>query len=121
MSVFDYLDYRVFLNAFYRERKRLNPSYSYRVFSNTARIRSPNYLKLVIDGKRRITERSLDAFVLGVRLLGPEADYFRNLVRSEEAPDPQERARAIRRLVELRNEAARGWSESAAESSASPA
>ncbi len=80
-----------------------------------AKIRSPNYLKLVIDGKRRITERSLEAFVLGLKLQGVESEYFRNLVRSEEADDSQVRAQSIRRLVELRNESARGWAARGAE------
>ena len=53
MDVFDYLNYRAFLRDYYVERKRKG-KVSFRSFSQRAGLKSPNYLKLVMDGERNL-------------------------------------------------------------------
>src|SRR4051812_26586430 len=54
--VFDFLDYRKYLKAFYEHAKRTSKGrFSYRVFSNQTGVDSPNYLKLIVDGQRNLT------------------------------------------------------------------
>ena len=54
IDVFGYLDYRQFLADFYAAKKQAR-GFSYRAFSRIARLGAPNYLKLVIMGKRNLT------------------------------------------------------------------
>ena len=54
-EVFDYLDYRAFLRDHYLDKKQ-RQGLSFRGFSKRAGLKSPNYLKLVIDGQRNLTE-----------------------------------------------------------------
>ncbi|MCM2277395.1 MAG: TIGR02147 family protein [Oligoflexia bacterium] len=87
MDLFEYTDYRKYLKDYYQAQKARNPSYSFRVFANRARLASPNYLKLVIDGARRITDRNLEQFIRGLGLTKAEAGYFRKLVQYQESAD----------------------------------
>jgi|GEM_PF-609728 len=81
-NVFDYLDYREFLRATYAEGKRLK-KLSYRAFSRRAGLLSPNYLKLVIDGKRNITHEMAQRFAQALHLTAEGTEYFELLVRRE--------------------------------------
>lgn len=98
-SLFEYFDYREYLQDFYRFHKRRNTSYSYRLFARKAKLGSPNYLKLVVDGKRRITDRTLYQFARGLGLSRDEEKYFRELVMYQEVSDPDSKENHLRALL----------------------
>jgi hypothetical protein len=54
-----YTDYRIFLRDFYEFKRAQTKSslrpYSYATFAASADIKSPNYLKLIIDGQRNLS------------------------------------------------------------------
>ena len=54
-NVFGYLDYRVLLRDYYLYRKQDKRGFSYRQFSLKAKLSSPSYLKMVIDGTRNLS------------------------------------------------------------------
>ena len=84
-DLFDYFDYREYLHDYYLFHKKKNSAYSYRLFARKAKLGSPNYLKLVVDGKRRITtDRTLYQFARGLGLTRDEEKYFRELVMYQE-------------------------------------
>lgn len=105
LSVYHFLDYREFLKAFYEIKKEQNSGYSHRVFAQRAGLKSPNYLKLVMDGQRRITDRNLSQFLRGLDLSGKEAKYFKNLVSFQELEDPNEKQQYLHKLVSERAQA----------------
>jgi len=96
VDVFRYLDYRLFLADYYRAGK--GRGFSYRNFSRAARLRSPNYLKLVIEGQRNLTVEMAERFAAACRLKGDDAEYFVELVRLNQAASDAERNQAYRRL-----------------------
>lgn len=102
VNLFVFEDYREYLRAFYVEQKNRNRGFSFRLFARHAGLASPNYLKLVIEGTRRITDKSLPQFVRGLRLSQEEASYFRALVSHQEAKDAQEREVTASELLKLR-------------------
>jgi len=121
-NLFDYFDYRDFLQDFYQFHKKRNSAYSYRLFARKAKLGSPNYLKLVVDGKRRITDRTLFQFSRGLGLTRDEEKYFRELVMYQEVSDPdskelhlkalmkyQEKQRTPTPLTEARSQALSDW------------
>ncbi len=89
-EVFAYLDYREFLRDFYSARKA-ESDYSFRSFSRRAGLKSPNYLKLVMDGDRNLTAKMSIRFAAACHLEGPAADYFTALVAFGQAKDVEER------------------------------
>jgi len=98
-SLFDYFDYREYLHDFYKFHKKKNSAYSYRLFARKAKLGSPNYLKLVVDGKRRITDRTLYQFARGLGLSRDEEKYFRELVMYQEVSDPDSKELHLRALL----------------------
>jgi uncharacterized protein (TIGR02147 family) len=98
-NLFDYFDYREFLHDYYLFHKRKNSAYSYRLFARKAKLGSPNYLKLVVDGKRRITDRTIFQFARGLGLTRDEEKYFRELVMYQEVSDPDSKELHLRSLL----------------------
>jgi uncharacterized protein (TIGR02147 family) len=106
--VYRYLDYRAFLRDAYRDRKQHQRGFSYRWFSRRAGLSSPNFLKLVIDGKRNLTVASARRFAAAFDLNVTETAFFCDLVAFNQARSPAEkneyyeRIRASRRHREVR-------------------
>lgn len=98
IDVFDYLDYRAFLRDYYEHKKAAGRGFSYRVFSRLAQLKSPNYLKLVIDGERNLSAPMAERFATACGLAGPEAQHFVDLVAFNQAGTLAERNESYARL-----------------------
>src|SRR5436190_23110865 len=98
VRAFSYLDHRLFLRDLYAEKKRQGKGFSYRAFSRRAGIRSTNYLRLVVVGKRNLSAEMAVRFARGFGLEGTEAEYFCDLVAFTQAKTSEERNRAHARL-----------------------
>jgi uncharacterized protein (TIGR02147 family) len=99
VDVFHFRDYRVFLRAHYELRKQRRGGYSLRAFSRGAGLRSPNYLKLVMDGDRNLTPSMALRFAEGCGLSGEGAEYFCELVAFNQARLARERELHFERLT----------------------
>lgn len=92
-NLYDYLEYRAWLNDAWEHLRAQSRTYSYRWFSRKAGFGSPSYLKHVIDGDRNLTDDSARR-VAGAFDLGPqETSYFVALVHMNQASTTEERAR----------------------------
>lgn len=98
IDVFSYLSYRSFLRDAYTDLKTRQRGFSYRWFSKRAGLSSPNFLKLVMDGKRNLSPRGAEAFATALGLVGREASFFRELVDFEQAETAADKNRAWDRL-----------------------
>ncbi len=96
-DIFDYLDYRAYLREFYRRRKE-HTAFSYRAFSMRAKLKSPNYLKLVIDGERNLTPPMAKRFAAACGLTGQGSSFFVELVAFGQATTMDERNEIYSRL-----------------------
>jgi uncharacterized protein (TIGR02147 family) len=102
LSVFRFADYRAFLREYYAGRKAQDERFSHRVFARSAGFSSPNFLKLVMDGKRNLGPTSIAPFARACGLTGEAAEYFAELVAFNQARSRDERERHYRRLREFR-------------------
>ena len=91
INIFKYKDYRQFLKDYYSEKKKLLKAFSFRFFAKKANLTSPNYLKLVMDGKRNLTHRNVKKFADGLGLQEKEAHFFENLVFMNQAKNDEEK------------------------------
>jgi len=89
VDVFRYRDYREFLAAFYAQGKAAG--LSYRGFARSAGLAAPNYLKLVIEGKRNLSEQMAERFAGACRLNEESTQYFKLLVAFSHAAEDAER------------------------------
>ena len=67
-SILSYNDFRQYLEDFYQQQKRETHGFSFETFSTEAGIKSPNYLKLVIQGKRNLTTEATFKFAKALQL-----------------------------------------------------
>lgn len=104
----EYMDYRLFLGDFYHFKKvqtktSIRP-YSYAIFSAAADIKSPNYLKMIIEGKRNLSNDMIGKFAKACGLNKAQSDEFKLLVLFNQAEDPADRNYALKKLSEYRVE-----------------
>jgi uncharacterized protein (TIGR02147 family) len=101
-DVFYYLDYRAFLRDLYAHKKAEGRGFSYRSFARRAKLGSPSFLKLVIEGQRNLSLEMAGRFASALGLVGDAADYFRVLVELNQAEDSATRDAAYDRLTAFR-------------------
>lgn len=102
----DYMDYRKYLADWYaarraRSRGELRP-YSYPMFSAAADIKSPNYLKMIMEGRRNLSGDMVGKFAKAMGLLKEATEEFRLLVSMNQASDPAERNFFLKELADHR-------------------
>lgn len=92
-EVYQFVNYRLFIQRFFDYKKNVNPHYSASLFARKAGFgeNSRGYLKLVIDGKRNLTAHTIRAFSEAMELQGSESVYFENLVYFNQAEKERDR------------------------------
>ena len=104
----DYLDYRLYLREFYQAKKELSKNdlrpYSYQLFSAAANIKSPNYLKMIIEGQRNLSEDMIGKFAKALALSKDQSEEFSYLVKLNQAEDTSERNIYLKKISEVRVE-----------------
>ncbi|MBI2608701.1 MAG: TIGR02147 family protein [Deltaproteobacteria bacterium] len=101
LNVYAYKDYRKLLSDFYYDQKKKRASYSYKAFADRAGLNSPNYLKLVMDGKRNLSHKNIKKFAKGLGLESVQVEYFENLVYYNQAQDAETRDLYLTKLKGL--------------------
>jgi uncharacterized protein (TIGR02147 family) len=104
-EVLHYSNYRTYLQDFYDFKKAEQPIFSHRYFAQKAGLTSPNYLKLVMDGKRNLTKKSLVKFMAALGLKGKRAEFFENLVFFNQAESLPERNLYYANILRVRAKA----------------
>jgi len=101
-TIFEYMDYREYLRLLFEKRKHDNSFYSYRLFSQKAGFKSPNFLKLVVDGKRNLTKASVFRVAKAFGLNKSESDYLENLVFLNQSKTLDEKNLYLSRVMRYR-------------------
>ncbi len=99
-NIFEYTNYRLFLSDLYDYLKVTTDYFSFRYFSKKAGFKSPNYLKLVIEGQRNISEESVEKFCKALKLSKNECDFFARLVGFTQASNNSERAEHALKILQ---------------------
>jgi len=100
-EVFKYIDFRRYLADYYIEKKRDTRHFSYRYFARRAGIKSPVFLKQVIDGKRNLTREMIEKFLTALDLKKKESIYFKNLVLFNQAKISHEKQEAYSVMLSM--------------------
>ena len=102
----DYMNYREYLAAFYQFKRKSSKgslrAYNYAVFSAAANIKSPNYLKMIIEGKRNLSDDMIGKFGKALGLNKEQTEEFRLLVQFTQATDPADRNMYLKKMSEHR-------------------
>lgn len=100
-SIYEYKDYRKFLNDFYETNKKEKSFFSHRYFCNKANLSSPMHLKLVMTGERNLSHKSIKSFIKGLGLKSKEATYFENMVYFNQTKNSEEQLEYYNKLIKL--------------------
>ncbi|MEW6441617.1 MAG: TIGR02147 family protein [bacterium] len=100
--IFEYDNYRTYLKDLYAYLKENKPHFSYRYFSSKAGFRSPNLLKLVIEGKRNLSPESIGKFIHALKLNKTEGEFFRTVVHLNQARTADEKRFYAEQLMRFR-------------------
>lgn len=98
-DVFQYTDYRKYLRETYEERKRQNPRFSHRLIAQKVGFRSSGLFAQIVGGLTNLSESMVERFVDFLGLDGDEADYFRLLVRFNQAKSYRAKREALEGLL----------------------
>lgn len=101
-SVFQYLDYRVFLEDMFRYRKAKSQKFSHRYFALQAGFASPNFLQLVMTGQRNLTSSSITKVAKGFSLKSKAREFFEYLVFMTQAKNHEERNYYYQKMMSVR-------------------
>lgn len=99
-SVFEYDDYRSFMSDYYQWKKRTS-AFSWREFAKVSGFSSPNYLKVVCDGKSGLSNPGTKRVAKAMGLVGAEYDYFQQLVRFGQAKKDAEKEDAYAEMINI--------------------
>lgn len=99
--VIDYLDYREFLQDFYLAKKYANPNYSYRVFTAKGDLKSPSHLKMISEGSRNLTSKTLFKYIKALGLTSDrDKRYFELLVKYNQEKNIDFKEEFFQKLME---------------------
>ena len=102
----DYMSYREYLADYYQYKRKASKGslrqYNYAVFSAAANIKSPNYLKMIIEGKRNLSEDMIGKFGKALGFNKEQTEEFRLLVNFTQATDPADRNIFLKKMSEHR-------------------
>jgi uncharacterized protein (TIGR02147 family) len=102
----DYLDFRKYLADYYSYRREISKKdlrpYTYAVFSAGANIKSPNYLKMIVEGRRNLSDDMIGKFSKALGLNKEQGEEFRLMVSFGQATDSAERNMYLKELNEFR-------------------
>lgn len=96
------MDYRLFLKDMFRFRKKKNKHFSHRFFAAKAGFSSSNYLNLVMQGKRNLTNASVPKVAKGFGLKTKEREFFENLVFMNQSKTLDEKKYYYKKIVSIR-------------------
>lgn len=100
-AVFKFIDYRAYLRAMFDYHKATVRHFSYRYFARKAGFAAPNFIKLVMDGKRNLSSASISKIAKGFTLKKKERDFLENLVLMNQAADHEERNFYYKKMLSL--------------------
>jgi uncharacterized protein (TIGR02147 family) len=98
-NLFAYLDYRQYLKDYYEEKKAANPVFSYQAFANKAGFKTKSFLKMVITGKKNLSESSLQKVAAALKLDSKSIAYFEDLVAFNQAKSLRLRNQLLEKLL----------------------
>lgn len=107
VSIWSYLDYRLFLSDHIAYKRSASPGFSVRKFCLEAQITTQNYVLKVIRGEKNLGPKLCENFIRALGLQTAEAEYFRALIRLAGATTLEQRDLASSQLDSLRSRYAR--------------
>lgn len=100
-SIFEYDNYRQFLQDYFSSKKKEKASFSQRYFTQKAGFNAHNFCTLVMQGKRNLATDSIHKIIKTIGLKGKAAVFFENLVYFNQTSSPDDKEFYYNRMREI--------------------
>ena len=98
--IVEYSDFREYMRDYYEERKRRSV-FSWREFSKIAGFSSSSYMKVVCDGKSKLSRVGVERTGAAMGLVGFEMEYFRAMVEYGQAATEAKKKAAYEHMLSI--------------------
>ncbi|WP_298772509.1 TIGR02147 family protein [uncultured Fibrobacter sp.] len=98
--IVDYSDFRRYMRDYYEERKRCS-AFSWREFSKITGFSSSSYMKVVCDGKSKLSRIGVERVGSAMGLVGFEMEYFRAMVEYGQAESAEKKVAAYSNMLAI--------------------
>lgn len=95
----NYQCYRIFMSDVYKFKRQMRSGFSYRRFSQLAGLKSPNFLHMVIIGKRNLSNDLAPKIAKAMGLSPGETQYFVGMVKRDNAKSNESAESAQREMM----------------------
>ena len=102
--LFDYDDFRKFLQDYFEEQKKMRAVFSHRFFAAKAGFSSSSYCLNVIRGRFNLTPKSIEKIAKAMDFEPLQKAYFEALVQYNQAQQVVERESAWEQIVQIRKQ-----------------
>ena len=102
--LFDYDDFRKFLQDYFEEQKKMRAVFSHRFFAAKAGFSSSSYCLNVIRGRFNLTPKSIEKIAKAMDFEPLQKAYFEALVQYNQAQQVNERENAWEQIVQIRKQ-----------------
>jgi uncharacterized protein (TIGR02147 family) len=103
IDIFQYADFRAFLQDHYLHRKSAEPKFSQRFIMDKVGASSPSWFNDVVKGRIRLTGTYLVRLGQLLKLKPKELDYFETLVHYQQADSLDEKNRYMEKLMSFKD------------------
>ncbi len=98
--IIEYSDFRQYMLDYYEERKRRSV-FSWREFSKIAGFTSSSYMKVVCDGRSKLSRIGVERTGAAMGLVGFEMEYFRAMVEFGQASTEEKKKAAYQNMLAI--------------------
>ncbi|MBN1575733.1 MAG: TIGR02147 family protein [Chitinispirillaceae bacterium] len=102
ISIYDYFDYRKYLQDIYQERKSANSLFSYRYIGGKVGFSSAGFFTKILQGKTNISMKSAIAFARLFKMTKQETHYFEVLVQFNQAVTHEAKKYFFEQLISMK-------------------
>lgn len=102
--LFDYDDFRKFMQDYFDEQKKLRAVFSHRFFAAKAGFSSSSYCLNVIRGRFNLTPKSIEKIAKAMDFEPLQKEYFEALVQYNQAQQVNERDQAWEQILQIRKQ-----------------
>jgi uncharacterized protein (TIGR02147 family) len=103
ISIFDYSEYRKYLEDYYNEKKSENTAFSYQSLASKAGFNNRGFAYNIVKGKKNLSPANCHRISDALRHNRYEADYFETLVSFNQAQDIKEKNRCFEKLCRIKS------------------
>jgi uncharacterized protein (TIGR02147 family) len=102
-EVFNYTNFRTYLNDFYIEKKEKNPKFSYEAWAQKVGFTSKGFLYGVVHGDKKLSKLHCYKLSYYFKHTKMEASYFENIVFYAQEENPEDRSVFLQQALQCKS------------------